>query len=171
MARRPLAGIGPAGAATRPLRALALTLVAGCTAAPATRPAADGLAGTAWALEAVVSMADEQPTLRPDDPARYTLAFGADGRAQLRLDCNQASAGWQAEPAPGASAARRSGSLVFGPLASTRAACVPGSLAPRLARDLAYVRSYVIEGGRLHLALMADGGVLRWTPLPRGLRG
>lgn len=167
MARRPPPGIGVAGVAARPLLAAMLSLLAGCAAAPAAHPAAQGLAGTAWVLEAVVSMADDQPALRPDDPARYTLVFGTDGQAQLRLDCNRGSAGWQAEPAPGASAARRSGSLVFGPLASTRAACEPGSLAPRLVRDLPYVRSYVIESGRLHLALMADGGILRWAPLAR----
>jgi hypothetical protein len=142
LARRPPPVIGVAGDAVRPLLAMTLSLLAGCAAAPAARPAAQGLAGTAWALEAVVSMADDQPTLRPDDPARYTLVFGANGQAQLRLDCNRASAAWQAEPAPGASAAL-------------------------LVRDLPYVRSYVIESGRLHLALMADGGILRWAPLAR----
>lgn len=54
----------------------------------------------------------------------------------------------------------------LGPLASTRAACGPDSLAPRLASSWPYVRSYLIEGGRLHLGLMADGGVLTWTPAP-----
>lgn len=154
----------------------ALALAAG---APAAGRAAAPLAGTQWQLAAIESMADEQPTLRPADPSRLTLAFGADGRARLTLDCNRGSAGWQAEPAmaaavastgssavPGDALPRQSGRLRFGPLAASRAACGPGSLAPRLAAALPHVRSYVVEGGQLHLALWADGGLLHWRPAP-----
>lgn len=144
--------------------------VAGCAAPTAstaptspvsTTPAT--LAGTHWQLLALQSMDDAQGTTRPADPSAYTLHFGLDGRAALRVDCNRAMGTWQATPA----ADGRSGALQFGPLAGTRAMCPPGSLAPRLMRDLPFVRSYVLRDGQLHLSLMADGGILSWVPAPR----
>jgi heat shock protein HslJ len=110
-------------------------------------------------------MSEEVPPARPTGGRPYTLSFDADGQLRLQLDCNRGRATWQAEPAPDATAQRSSGSLRLGPLATTRAACPPGSLEPRLVRELPFVRSFVIEGGRLHLALMADGGIQTWGPL------
>ncbi|MBN8488060.1 MAG: META domain-containing protein [Burkholderiales bacterium] len=133
----------------------------GCASAP---PTLQGLAGTQWQLASIQSMDDSQGTVRPADSARYVLAFGADGRVSVRLDCNRGSATWQAEPAGTAEPGRASGSLQFGPLASTRAQCAADSLAPRLAGSWPYVRGYVLEPGRLHLSLMADGGILSWVP-------
>lgn len=45
--------------------------------------------------------------------------------------------------------------------------CPPGSLAPRLMRDLPFVRGYLLRVGSLHLSLLADGGILSWAPAPR----
>lgn len=135
----------------------------GCAAmAPPTPP----LAGTRWQLVSIQSMDDAQGTVRPSEPARYTLEFGADGRVAVRLDCNRGSATWQARPAAQGEPHRASGQLLLGPLATTRAMCSPDSLAPRLASSWPYVRSYLIEAGHLHLSLMADGGVLTWAPAP-----
>ena len=67
---------------------------------------------------------------------------------------------------PADSPGRRSGSLQFSALATTRAMCPHGSLAPALGRALPFVRSYLLEGGQLHLSLMADGGILTWAPAP-----
>lgn len=147
------------------LAGLAAGALAGCAAAPSGQ-AVSGLEGTRWELAVFTSMDDAQPPLRPADPARYTLEFAAEGRVLLRLDCNSGHSSWQATPAPGSVAQRRSGSLGFGPIASTRAACPPGSLEPRLAAMLPFVRSFVIEQGQLHLALLADGGILSWNPIP-----
>jgi heat shock protein HslJ len=124
------------------------------------------LAGTRWQLVSIQSMDDAQGTVRPSEPARYTLEFGADGRVAVRLDCNRGSATWQAQPAAQGGSDRASGQLLMGPLATTRAMCPPDSLAPRLASSWPYVRSYLIEAGHLHLSLMADGGVLTWSPAP-----
>lgn len=143
--------------------ALVLATLAGCTTPPPDPPP---LAGSRWQLVAVVSMDDAQGTTRPADPARYTLAFGTDGRAALQMDCNRGHAGWQATPATNDTPGRRSGSLQFTALASTRAMCPPGSLAPQLARALPFVRSYLLVDGQLHLSLLADGGILSWAPAP-----
>lgn len=141
------------------------TVLAGCAATPIPTAKSIGLEGTRWQLAVVTSMDDSQPPLRPADPARYTIEFAADGRLLVQLDCNRGHAQWKAEPAPDASAERRSGSLLFGPLATTRMACQTSSLEPRLAAILPYVRSFVIENGQLHLSLMADGGIVSWNPV------
>lgn len=143
--------------------ACVLAGLAGCATPP---PDAPPLAGSRWLLVALASMDDAQGTARPADPARYTLAFGADGSAALQLDCNRGNAGWQATPATNDTPGRRSGSLQFTALASTRAMCPPGSLAPQLARALPFVRSYLLVDGQLHLSLLADGGILSWAPAP-----
>ena len=105
-------------------------------------------------------MSDDQGTVRPDDPTRYAMSFDTDGRATLRLDCNRALGAYKATP----SSEGTSGELSFEPLAATRATCGPGSLEPRLVKALPNVRSYLVKDGRLHLSLMADGGILTWMP-------
>ncbi|WP_318248082.1 META domain-containing protein [Novosphingobium huizhouense] len=131
---------------------------------PAPNPAApaDPLAGTRWKLAAIQSMDDAQGTTAPQADRTYEVAFGPDGRAIFRLDCNRANAGYTLVPGsePGA------GGVTFAPAAMTRAMCPPGSLDTRIARDLGYVRSYRIEGDTLSLSLMADGGIYVWKRQP-----
>lgn len=121
------------------------------------------LAGSAWQLLSIQSMDDAQGTTRVANPDHFTLEFGRDGRARLRLDCNRGSGDYKLAPAGDGS----SGALSFGPVATTRAMCPPPHLDQRLARDLAYVRSYLLKDGRLYLSLMADGGIYEWAPLQR----
>jgi heat shock protein HslJ len=93
---------------------------------------------------------------RPDDPAKYRLNL-TDGRnAALRLDCNRGR--WTS-----AATTQTQGSITFTPLAMTRAACVTGSLDTRIARELGYVRTYMINDGRLILVTMANGGSQVWS--------
>jgi len=134
-------------------------LVAVLAASPAQ---ADGnpLAGTAWQLNAIQSMDDAQGTTRVAEPGRFTLEFGHDGRAVLRLDCNRGTASWTAVPGADGS----SGQIEFGPIAGTRARCPPPHLDERIVRDLGYVRGYLLRDGKLHLSLMADGGIYEWRP-------
>lgn len=133
-------------------------LLAACAAGP--QPLAPpSLAGTSWQLLSIQSMEDAQGTTRVADPQRFTLSFGHDGRASLRLDCNRGTGTWEAKPA-GAEA----GQLTFGPIAATRAMCPAPHLDERIARDLPYVRSYVLKQGKLYLSLMADGGIYEWEP-------
>lgn len=134
-------------------------LVAVLAASPAQ---ADGnpLAGTAWQLNAIQSMDDAQGTTRVAEPDRFTLEFGHDGRAVLRLDCNRGTASWTAVPGADGS----SGQIEFGPIAGTRARCPPPHLDERIVRDLGYVRGYLLRDGKLHLSLMADGGIYEWRP-------
>ena len=107
-------------------------------------------------------MDDAQGTTRVADPARFTLRFGVDGRAILRLDCNRGSGSYEARAAGDGS----SGSLTFGAIATTRALCPPPHLDERVARDLGHVRSYLLKDGKLFLSLMADGGIYEWHRQP-----
>lgn len=159
----------PSSRGVRCALALSTAVVSACatTAMPAPTAASSPLAGTQWQLVAIESMSDVEGTARPPDPAKYTLDFGNDGRANLRLDCNRGSATWQANAATGDTPGRRSGSLEFGALASTRAMCSPASLESRVVKALPHVRSYLLMDGRLHLSLFADGGILVFAPAPR----
>lgn len=112
------------------------------------------LGNTTWQLVEIQSM--DGKVTRPDERAKYTIAFAPDGRIAVRLDCNRGTGTWNA----------REGQLEIGPLAMTRAMCAPGSLSDRFARDLGLVRSYVTENDRLHLALQADGGIYVLEPAP-----
>jgi heat shock protein HslJ len=144
---------------------LSLT-VAGCTAldmsatkseSPAVA-AKDLLSGTRWCLAEIQSMDDAQGTTRPDNPMIYTLTFQRGGKIAMRLNCNRASGSWSAEPKSGAAG----GNLRISPLAMTRASCPPPSIDARIARDMEFVRSYLLKEGRLYLNLMADGGIYVW---------
>ena len=113
------------------------------------------LAGTSWRLLNVTSMDDTVDV--PDDPARYTLAFGADGAASMQADCNRGTGSWASESA---------GQLQFGPIAATRAMCPPESLSDKYLAQFQWVRSYVMKDGHLFLATMADGSIIEFEPLP-----
>jgi len=134
------------------------TLATGCGVAPPAPP--PSLAGTTWELVRFQSMDDAQGTLRVPDPSLYTVTFGTDGRATMRLNCNRGMGSWQAVPA----ADRVSGSLTFGLIAGTRALCPPPSLDERLVRDLPQVRGYLLRDGELHMSLQADAGIYSWRP-------
>ena len=135
--------------------ALAIS-AAGCGSASA----ADPLTGTTWQLVGIDSMApEEEPNTTIDDPSKYTVTFGDDGRAAFQVDCNRGSSTWQAEPA-----APDSGSLTFGPVALTRMFCPQPSADAKVAAALGQVRSYLLSDGKLHLSLFADGGIMHWEP-------
>lgn len=123
-------------------------------ATPATDSQPDGLAGSAWQLVRIQSMDDT--VQEPDERGKYTLQFGDDGTVAIRADCNRGTGGWTSEGS----------SLAFGPLATTRAMCPPGSLHDAYITQLSYVRSYVLRDGMLHLATMADGAIIDFEPLP-----
>jgi para-nitrobenzyl esterase len=119
--------------------------------------AAIDLGDTSWQL--VKFQSSDEKTLTPDDKAKYTIAFGTDGRVSGRIDCNRGTGTWKSSGP---------NQLQFGPLALTRAACPPGSLHDRIAKDWEFVRSYVIKNGHLFLSLMADGGIYEFEPIAGG---
>lgn len=143
---------------------ISLLLAAGLIALPAagcaSASASDPLTGTTWQLTSIESMAPaEQAGTDIGDPAKYTVSFGEDGHAAFQVDCNRGNSTWQAEPA-----AADSGSLTFGPIATTRMFCPQPSADAQVTAALSRVRSYLISDGQLHLSLEADSGIMHWRP-------
>lgn len=112
------------------------------------------LANTSWQLVQIKNT--DGTSVRPDDPAKYTLEFDADGTLVARLNCNRGHGTWKST-SPGA--------IEFGVMAMTMAMCLPPSLDTRMAKDLTAVHSYAIESGHLHLNL-STGGFYEFEPLP-----
>jgi heat shock protein HslJ len=136
---------------------VACLLLAGCAAEPHPPAATSALAGTRWELVQFQSPEDSIGVEKPAHPERYVMELQAGGTLAVQLDCNRATGQWAAHPA-----SPTDGQISLAAAAMTSAACLPGSWDSRLARDLANVRSYVLEGDRLHLALKIDSGIYTW---------
>lgn len=112
------------------------------------------LTGVVWEWQEFLGGNSQR--IAPDDPSRYTITFGTEGRFTLRADYNVGS-GTYTVNGP-------SIDLKVGPL--TRAACPPGSYSDRFLQDLDDTTSYVFRDGRLYLALMADAGISTFAARP-----
>lgn len=147
-----------------PFMFVVLLGVAGCGPLKQSAPDAPGsqarpiptpaLAGTSWQL--VRFQGGDGTTLTPDDRAKYTIQFGANGELAVRIDCNRGRGSWTSSGP---------GQLQFGPLALTRAQCPPDSLHDHIVKQWAYVRSQLVKDGHLYLSLMADGGIYEFEPV------
>ena len=111
------------------------------------------LAGSIWRLVRLQSSDDK--VLEPEGKAVYTVEFGSDGRVSVVGGCNRGNGTWTVAPPSG---------LTFGPLATTRAMCPPGSMSARFLGDFQNMRSYQLVGGHLYVSLMADGGIYEFAP-------
>jgi len=111
------------------------------------------LGGTSWRL--VRFRGGDGTTLEPDDRDKYTIAFGTDGRVSARINCNRGTATWRS----------KGPQLELGPLALTRAFCLPEPIHDHLIKQWQTVRSYVLKDGHLYLSLMADGGIYEYEPI------
>jgi para-nitrobenzyl esterase len=136
-----------------PLLLVMLVVLVGC-AQLASSAQVDGLSGVSWQLVRI--QGSDDTVVVPDDKSKYTLAFATDGSVAARIDCNRGRGTWKSS-APNL--------LEIGPMGLTRAMCPPGSLHDRMVRQLQFVRSYVIQNGRLFLSLMADGGIYEFEPV------
>ncbi len=114
----------------------------------------DALQGPVWSLVQIQSMDDTLYT--PARDGQFTLQFLADGRLQVRADCNRGSGRWQLE-APSR--------LTLGPIAVTKMFCGEASIDARFLGDLGYVRGFLLRDGALYLTTLADGSILQFRPL------
>ena len=105
--------------------ALCAVVMAACAGSYASAGgAAEPLTGTAWRLEEL----NGQPAVPVPNVGAPTLAFGADGRASGNGGCNQFNGTYTQDGA----------SLRFGPLASTRRACLDPA---GTSQETAYLRA------------------------------
>jgi para-nitrobenzyl esterase len=121
---------------------------------PQIQPTKPVLTGSLWTLVAFQSSDDAIGKMTPANPERYTLSFDSGGRLAMQLDCNRGMGSWQVT-----GASDSGGALAIKGGAMTRAACRPGSMDVQIVRDLSRVRSFIIKGDRLFLALEADSGI------------
>jgi para-nitrobenzyl esterase len=110
------------------------------------------LAGVVWEWEEFLG--NDDSTIAPDDPSKYTIELEDGGSVSLQADCNSGFGVYEADGE----------SLVIEVRGVTRAECAPGSLSEQFLQDLRFVRAYVIENGELFLDLMADAGTMRFEP-------
>jgi len=128
----------------------------GCSSTASSSPFT--LEGTSWQLVSIQSMDDAQGTTTVPDPSTFTAVFDKDGRASFLLDCNRGNGSYQAQP----SADGVSGTMTFGPIATTTMLCPQPSLDQRVSLALASVRGYLLKDDQLHMSQEADGGILDW---------
>ena len=147
---------------TTMLLMLSLSIVAGLVTTGLAEPGyssstSDDLSGTSWQL---VKFQDRDGTMEvpAGDRSKYTIAFGGNGRATVRVDCNRGSGGWKY---------KGPNQIQFGSMSVSRAKCGPGSLHDRIVRDGAVIRNYVIKDGHLFLSLLEDAGTYELEPLAR----
>src|SRR5262245_16242769 len=121
------------------------------------RPTASGgttLEGTAWQL--VKFQGGDGRTRTPDDPAKYTVNFAADGQLSARVDCNFGHGTWKVTG---------SSQLELGPMAVTNAMCPEGSMHDQIVDHWKSIRTFAIKHGHLFLSLMGDGGTYEFSPM------
>jgi para-nitrobenzyl esterase len=90
-------------------------------------------------------------------PERYTVQFAADGTVRVLADCNRGNGRYETDWG------RR---LVFGPIATTRKMCPPGTQDAQFLRGLANISGYLIDGADLVLMLKFDSGTMRLRATP-----
>ena len=107
--------------------------------------------GKTWQWVATVTPVEK---ITVTEPERYTIFLMADGKVQVRFDCNRGGGNYKVSE----------GQLSFGPMMSTRMACPPDSLDSAFMRDLQRVVSFFVEDGALYLELPEDGGLMVFRP-------
>ncbi len=112
------------------------------------------ITGVVWQLTGFEYSDDTKVAV--EDPSKYTLQIMADGKTAIRADVNRGTA----------VATGGSGQLSFKMGGLTRAMPGPGSHHDRFLKDLPYVGSYVVQGGKLYLNLKMDGGNLIFRKAP-----
>jgi len=122
---------------------------------------AEAIGPIQWQLTGFVDTA--RGSIPIEDPAKYTIQFLPDGRVAIDADCNQGSASYKVS----------GNGLQLGPITATHAACEPESFSKRFLKELGFVRSFVIDQSQatdqLVMGLMADGGMLQFSPVLTGV--
>jgi heat shock protein HslJ len=129
-------------------------VLAGCSAVPddkgAARVRTPEAALGVWHWEATVTPVEQIGTANPE---RYTLELQRRGVALVRADCNRGRGSYEIGE----------GRIKFGPIATTRMACPPGSLDGRYLKDLSRATIFFVEGGKLFFDLPMDSGTMRFA--------
>ncbi len=95
-------------------------------------------------------------TDRLEDSSNYTVEFLADGHIAVQADCNRGRASFETFGENG---------LRVGPVATTRAACPPGTLEGAFLEQVVSSSSYAFDGENLMLYPVVEPGTMNFTPV------
>jgi heat shock protein HslJ len=140
-----------AGPASANATANAPAAVPGNAMPPVVTPSSDQLVGPVWQWQR--TQLGSAPVVVAAAPERYTLAFEAGGRVNVRADCNRGGGSYDVD----------GNAMKFGAIALTRMGCPPGSQDAEFLRSLVQAARYTIDRGELVLTL-ADGAAMRFRP-------
>jgi len=105
-----------------------------------------------WQWESTITPVEQ---ITVGTPENYTILLKSDNKVQVRFDCNRGGGSFEISL----------GKLSFGPMMSTRAACPPGSLDFRFAKDLQRIVSFFTRNNNLYLGLPYDSGTMKFSPV------
>lgn len=123
---------------------------AACVAPPAEEPE---LINTVWQLQEI--QYSDGAVLTAEPPDNYTVEFSPDGNLVAQADCNQAV---------GPFSATDGNEITVGPLASTSAACPPGSISEEFVQGLNDSAIYFFKDGNLFVDIQYDIGTMKFLP-------
>jgi heat shock protein HslJ len=109
------------------------------------------LVGTVWKLQQI--QFNDDTLLIADPPENYTVEFLADGQVAVQADCNRGSGSFTTTD----------NRLTIGELATTRAACPPGSISDDFLRALGNSAGYFFQDGSLFIDLGFDTGTMQFS--------
>jgi len=98
------------------------------------------LVGILWKWQELTTPVERIPVSNPDG---YALQIEPEGLAKVRADCNRGSGKCDFDVSR----------ITFGPIATTRAACPPGSLSEKYLKSLQTATVYSIDGKQLLIEL------------------
>lgn len=137
---------------TLTLRDAAGRVVATFAAATSAASSASSLVGSVWRW--IASYYSNETATVVDDPAKYTLEFGEDGRVRVVADCNTLAGTYQAT----------NGQLKLELNATTLAVCGEASLAGKFVQELDAVATYVMpDAASLVLNMKYDTGDMHFS--------
>lgn len=120
------------------------------TPTPQPQPPAQSLTGVVWKWQ-FSKTATEETT--PDDPNKYTVEFTADGKVQIKADCNRGSATYTTDGTV----------ITISPIALTRAFCGEASKDTLFVSQLQSAANYSLMDSDLWLNLADNAGQMKFS--------
>jgi len=135
--------------ATAAVLAVTLALAACGSSSSSPSATAASLTSNTWNLSAITEKVPAfQGVVPADQQADYTIAFAADGTAQIKADCNSVGATYTTTGDNGIT-------IALGP--STLVACPEGSMSDQYLAGLANASTYAVSGSGLTITLKDEG--------------
>lgn len=148
IAARPSATPVPTAKPVSTATPVAPTAAPAPTMKPQTTPAVSpsALVGVVWTLRRFEYMSGKVTTI--DQPDKYSMEFLADGKVQVKADCNTGNGTYQAS----------GDRLTIGNIGLTKMACPADSQGDKFVQSLGMAISYVLDGVELTISMSYDAG-------------